>query len=88
MNKHKNVKEMVTDLSPSEFAKEVCENIDSKNIVKQLIVLRTKGNLSQEQLATLLKWSTERIIKIEEGMDKDLTLSDIVDYYWTCVYQK
>lgn len=64
----------------SPVTKAVSQRIQSRRLVKKLIVARSKAGLSQTALAQKLGCSQSRISKIENGTDDQLKIADLRSY--------
>jgi transcriptional regulator with XRE-family HTH domain len=61
-------------------AKTIHHRINSRRLVKKLIVARSQAKLSQADLAKRLDCSQSRISKIENGTDDQLRITDLRAY--------
>lgn len=64
----------------SKLTKTVSQRINSRRLVKKLIVARSQAKLSQADLAKKLSCSQSRISKIENGTDDQLRIADLRAY--------
>lgn len=62
------------------FADELERHLDARTLVKALIVLRAKAELSQEDLAGKLNCTQSKISKLEASSDADIKFGDLVRY--------
>lgn len=74
------VSQMIRDLSDRDFADTVEERLAERQIVKHLMALRAKQELSQEEMAKKLKCSQSKISKFESAKDGDIRLDTLVKY--------
>ncbi len=84
----KNVSDLVRTISDSSGTAElVQEKIAERAIVSQLIAMRLKQNLSQADIAAEMNCTQSRVSKLENGVDKNLTIADIQAYLKTIKMQ-
>jgi transcriptional regulator with XRE-family HTH domain len=82
MNKQfSSVLDMIKDTTDDkEFVKSFEELLNSKQIAKTLFSLRSKANLSQEDVAKKMGCTQGKVSKIENSKDFDLSIGDLVKY--------
>jgi transcriptional regulator with XRE-family HTH domain len=80
-SRHSSVSDMVRSLSDDPgFADEFAKRLSHRQLIKALIVLRTRAGLSQQELAQKLGCTQSKISKVESGNDEDIRFGDLVDY--------
>ena len=72
-------RDLLKDESP-EFVSGLEERLEARQLVKMLVVLRTRANLTQVQLAEKIGCGQSRISKLENGMDSDVSFGDVWNY--------
>ncbi len=63
-----------------QFADQVNECIEERNLIRLLIALRCKAGITQKQLSEKMHCGQSRISRIENAKDRNLSLGDILDY--------
>lgn len=78
---YKSVTDMLKGLDvEKQFAEQVKEEIEERNLIRLLIALRCKAGITQKQLSKKMHCGQSRISKIENAKDRNLSLGDILDY--------
>lgn len=79
--RYSSVAGMVRDLAEEPvFADAVEKRIEERNIIDNLMALRTRQGLSQKDIAARMKCTQSRISKLENGKDDDLRIGDFRAY--------
>jgi transcriptional regulator with XRE-family HTH domain len=78
--RYREVSEMVRADSSPDFADAFEKRLAERQLIKKLIVLRTRCGLSQEELATRLNCTQSKISKLENGKDSDIRIGDLLAY--------
>lgn len=79
--RYSSVAEMVRDTAEDRaFADEVERFVSDREVVKNLMLLRTLSNYSQQEIAEAMNCSQSRISKLENGTDDDLRLGELNEY--------
>ena len=73
------VSELVSDITP-ELQPEFDQHIAERKLVKELTILRAVQGLSQRDVAKHMGCSHQRICKIENSKDADITLGTLQAY--------
>ena len=77
----KSVKELLKGIGISkDTAKSVEDNIKKNTIARELVVRRTKANLTQKELADKMGVSEKAVAQIEETPNEKQTMGDIKAY--------
>jgi transcriptional regulator with XRE-family HTH domain len=63
-----------------EFVSELEERLKARQLVKMLVVLRARADLSQMELAKRIGCGQSRISKLENGVDSDVSFGDVWEY--------
>lgn len=63
-----------------EFVSDLEERLKARQLVKMLVVLRARANLSQLELAKRIGCGQSRISKLENGVDSDVSFGDVWGY--------
>ena len=78
---YKSVTDMLKGLDvEKQFADQVNECIEERNLIRLLIALRCKAGITQKQLSEKMHCGQSRISRIENAKDRNLSLGDILDY--------
>jgi transcriptional regulator with XRE-family HTH domain len=79
---HQSVTEMVRDLlaDDPEFVKQFENRIAERELIKALMIARSRAGLTQEQLAEKMGCGQSKLSKLESGIDSDMRLGDILAY--------
>lgn len=78
---YRSVTDMLKGLEvEKQFAEQVREEVEDRNLIRLLIALRCKAGITQKQLSEKMHCGQSRISKIENAKDKNLSLGDILDY--------
>ncbi len=77
-----NVQDLLADTlgKNNPLTRSIGKRIQSRRLVKKLIVARTQAKISQAELAKKLGCSQSRISKIENGTDDQLRMTDLRAY--------
>jgi transcriptional regulator with XRE-family HTH domain len=79
--RYREVSQMVRETSESpEFAESFEKRLAGRQVIKELLTMRTRHGISQEEVAKSLNCTQSRVSKIESGNDEDLRLGDILRY--------
>ncbi len=79
--KHTSVPKMVRELSEDDsFAAEFEKRLSRRVLIKALAVLRTRANLSQQELADKLGCTQGKVSKLESSNDADIRFGDLIAY--------
>jgi transcriptional regulator with XRE-family HTH domain len=76
----KSVHELVDKLADKPFAHEMQSLLARKQLVKQLVALRSAHGITQQAIADRLNCKQSRVSKLEAGEDSQLTLEEIKAY--------
>jgi predicted XRE-type DNA-binding protein len=78
---YRSVAEMVEGLADDQaFVADFARQLDGRQVIKLLTVLRTKAGLSQQELAEKLKCTQSKVSKLERSNDADIRFGDLLDY--------
>jgi transcriptional regulator with XRE-family HTH domain len=78
---HSSVADMVRSLSEDRaFADEFEKRLSRRQLIKILTILRSRANLSQQELAEKLKCTQSKVSKLESSDDADIRFGDLVNY--------
>lgn len=78
---HSSVADMVRRLSEDRaFADEFEKRLSRRQLIKMLTMLRSRANLSQQELAEKLECTQSKVSKLESSEDADIRFGDLVDY--------
>jgi transcriptional regulator with XRE-family HTH domain len=86
MNTHEkdydSVLDLVKDSLPedAEFAAELQDQVSERRLVRQLADLRNQNDVSQEDVANILGCTQSRVSKIENGLDKSISVEELGAY--------
>src|SRR5579875_602726 len=78
---YSSVADMVRSLSEDRaFADEFEKRLSRRQLIKILTILRSRANLSQQELAEKLKCTQSKVSKLENSDDTDIRFGDLMDY--------
>jgi transcriptional regulator with XRE-family HTH domain len=81
VSQHTSVADMVRTLSDDRaFTEEFEKKMRQRQFIKLLTILRTRADLSQENLAQKLGCTQGKVSKLEHSDDKDIRFGDLLDY--------
>lgn len=79
--RYNSVIEMVEDISDDpEFVEGLRKTIESRQLVKDLVVNRIRQNLSEKDLADKMKVDISKVYEIEDSVDDEIPLGDFRKY--------
>lgn len=79
--RYTSVSEMLSDLPEDKaFAADFADHINQRQVVKQLVALRSAKGVSQQDVAKSLEVTQSKVSKLENGIDDDLRLGDLKGY--------
>jgi transcriptional regulator with XRE-family HTH domain len=85
---HRSVSALVRDLSEDRaFAEEFDKRLSGRQLIKALTVLRTRAELSQQDLAKKLECTQSKVSKLESSDDADICFGDLLDYTGAIGYE-
>jgi transcriptional regulator with XRE-family HTH domain len=72
---------MVRDLSETPgFADEFEKQLAGRRLIQQLLILRARAGLSQQEVAEKLACTQSKVSKLETSADADISFGDLVGY--------
>ena len=77
---YSSVLEAVWNVTEDKFAKKIEARLRSRQIVKTLVVMRIAKGISQAEIAKVLECTQSHVLKIESGVDKNLTPHEVAAY--------
>jgi transcriptional regulator with XRE-family HTH domain len=78
---YKSVVEMLNDVSDDkEFNRSVEKEINTRQIAKTLVAMRSKAALNQAEIAKRMNCTQGKVSKMENSLDADISLGDLVKY--------